>query len=179
MKGIKPQPHIVAMDGIAVIVHKNNILKDISSADLKGIYTGDIKNWSEVGGQNQAIVVVSRDTASGTFEAFNTLALQGAKVRSDSLMQASNQAVLTTVAQTPNAIGYVGVGYVSDAVNLVTVNGITPNADTVLTMAYPISRPLYMYTNGEPTGAVKQYLDFVKSAEGQEIAEEQGFVSIV
>jgi phosphate transport system substrate-binding protein len=177
-KGIKPQPHIVAMDGIVVIVNRSNNLKNIPLADLKAIYTGDIKNWTEVGDSNQDIVVVSRDTASGTFEAFSVLALGGAKVRADSLMQASNQAVLTTVAQTPNAIGYIGLGYVSDAVNVVTVDGITASKDTVLTMKYPISRPLYMYTGGQASGAIKKYLDFVKSAEGQKIVEAQGFVAI-
>ncbi len=177
-KGIAPKPHIVAMDGIAVIVHKSNMLANISIEDLKAIYTGDISDWSEVGGPSGKIVVISRDTSSGTYEAFNNLALKKAKVRSDALLQASNKAVLTTVIQTPSAIGYVGMGYVTAEVNAVSVNGVKPTKETVLSKEYPISRPLYMYTNGDPKGQVKDYLDFVKSKEGQVLAEEQGFVGL-
>jgi phosphate transport system substrate-binding protein len=177
-RGIKPQPHIIAMDGIAVVVNKSNQVSEISLEDLKGIYTGDIKNWSEVGGGTADIVVVSRDTASGTFESFNELALKKAKVRSDSLMQASNEAVLQTVGQTPNAIGYLGMGYINSSVKALVVEGVLPTKETVLTKEYPISRPLFMYTNGKPKGALKDFLDFVKSPEGQKIVEDQGFVSI-
>ncbi|MBN1493139.1 MAG: phosphate ABC transporter substrate-binding protein [Candidatus Omnitrophica bacterium] len=177
-KGIKPKPHIVAMDGIAVVVNKSNNLKEISSDDLKAIYTGDISNWSEVGGSDAGIVVVSRDTSSGTYEAFNELALKKAKVRPDALLQASNKAVLQTVVQTPNAIGYIGMGYLDDSVNALVVEGVFPTKDTVLTKEYPISRPLYMYTDGEPKGQLKKYLDYVKSVEGQKLVESQGFVGI-
>lgn len=176
--GVTPKPHIVAMDGIAVIVHPENNVKALTIDEIKAIYTGDINSWNEIGGSNDEIVVVSRDSASGTFEAFNKLALEDAKVRADALLQASNKAVLQTVSQTPGAIGYIGMGYLSDNVTALMVNGVMPTKETVISKKYPISRPLYMYTNGEPKGVLKEYLDFVKGREGQALAETQGFVGL-
>lgn len=177
--GIDPKPHVIAMDGIAVIVNNANALSAISLEQIKGIYTGDINDWSQLGAGSGKIVVISRDSASGTFEAFNELALKQARVRPDALLQASNKAVATTVQQTPNAIGYVGMGYVTKELKALPVDGVLPVKDTVLTKEYPIARPLYMYTNGDPKGAVKKFLDFVKSKEGQALAESQGFVGLV
>ena len=147
--------HVIAMDGIAVIVNPANNVSALSKKQIKDIYTGAVSDWSEVGGDNQKIVVISRDTSSGTFEAFGELALDKAKVRPDALMQASNQAVASTVARTPGAIGYVGLGYLSSEVKAVTVNGVMPSKETVLNNKYPFGRPLFMYTNGEPKGMVK------------------------
>lgn len=176
--GIEPKPHIVAMDGIAVVVNPANALKDISIENIKAIYTGSISDWSELGLNGGKIVVISRDSSSGTFEAFNKLALKKARVRPDSLLQSSNKAVVQTVAQTPGAIGYIGMGYLNNSVKAVSVNGIEPTKETVLSKVYPISRPLYMYTNGAPKGKVKEYLDFVKSEKGQKLAEGEGFVGL-
>jgi len=170
--------HVIAMDGIAVVVNPANNLNALSKKQIKDIYTGAISNWSELGGADQKIVVISRDTSSGTFEAFAELALDKAKVRPDALMQASNQAVASTVARTPGAIGYVGLGYISGDVKAVAVNGIIPSRETVLNNKYPIGRPLFMYTNGEPKGLVKELLDFIKSAEGQKLVETEGFVGL-
>jgi phosphate transport system substrate-binding protein len=177
-KGIQPKPHVVAMDGIAVIVNPSNSVSELSLEQIKAIYTGQINDWSELGGAKGVIVVVSRDSASGTFEAFNELALKNARVRPDALLQASNQAVAQTVVQTPGAIGYIGMGYLTNSVKAVDVDGVKASNETVLSKEYPISRPLYMYTNGDPKGSVKEYLDFVKGKEGQKLAEEQGFVGL-
>lgn len=177
-RGIKVKGHVVAMDGIAIIVHKNNPVSGLSKQQVKDIYTGKISDWSQVGGSAGKIVVISRDSASGTFEAFGTLALGGAKVRGDALMQASNQAIASMVAKTPGAIGYVGLGYVTDEVKAIPVSGVVASRETVLSKKYPYSRPLFMYTNGEPQGDVKAFIDFLKSEEGQKIAEEQGFIGL-
>lgn len=177
-KGVNPKANVVALDGIAVIVNPANQISGLTKEQVKDIYTGKISNWSQLGGQNAKIVVVSRDSASGTFEAFNELALGGAKVRPDALMQASNQAVASTVAQTPVGIGYVGLGYLSGSVKAVTVDGVMPSKQTVLSKEYRYARPLFMYTNGAPRGAVKQYLDFVNGKEGQKLVEELGFVGL-
>jgi phosphate transport system substrate-binding protein len=177
-KGVNPKVHVVAMDGIAVIVNPSNGISEITIDTIKGIYTGKISNWADVGGDNGEIVVVSRDSSSGTYEAFSAKALGGARTRPDSLLQASNQAVAQTVATTPGAIGYIGLGYISDRVKALKVNGVECTKKTVLTETYPISRPLFMYTNGSPSGAVKDYLDFVLSKEGQGIVEELGFVGL-
>ena len=161
-----------------MIVNPANNVSALSKKQIKDIYTGAVSDWSEVGGDNQKIVVISRDTSSGTFEAFGELALDKAKVRPDALMQASNQAVASTVARTPGAIGYVGLGYLSSEVKAVTVNGVMPSKETVLNNKYPFGRPLFMYTNGEPKGMVKDLLDFIKSSEGQKLVEEEGFVGL-
>jgi phosphate transport system substrate-binding protein len=170
--------HVVAMDGIAVVINPANNISVLSKQQIKDIYTGKISNWSELGGLSAKIVVISRDTSSGTFEAFAELALDKAKVRPDALMQASNQAVASTVARTPGAIGYLGLGYISGDVKAVAVNGIIPSRETVLNNKYPIGRPLFMYTNGEPKGLAKELLDFIKSAEGQKLVEREGFVGL-
>ena len=170
--------HVIAMDGIAVIVHPSNKISALTRKQVKDIYTGKISNWSQLGGNNEKIVVISRDTSSGTFEAFGELVLDKQKVRPDAIMQASNQAVASTVARTPGSIGYVGLGYVSSSVKALEIDGIIPSKETVLTNKYPIARPLFMYTNGEPKGLVKRFIDFIKSPEGQKLAEEEGYVPL-
>jgi phosphate transport system substrate-binding protein len=177
-KGIEFKANVIAMDGIAVIVHPTNKAERLSKSQIKEIYTGKISRWSSVGGADQAMVVVSRDNASGTFEAFDELALDKEKVRRDALMQGSNQAVATAVATSPGAIGYVGLAYLSLRVKPVIVDGVAASKDTVLLKRYALSRPLYMYTNGEPKGVVKEYIDFILSEEGQKLVEELGFVGI-
>jgi phosphate transport system substrate-binding protein len=177
-KGVDPKAHVVAMDGIVVVVNSSNSLEGLTRKQIKDIYTGKISNWSEVGGSGGQIVVISRDTSSGTYEAFGELALNKEKVRPDALLQASNQAVATTVANTPGAIGYVGLGFVSEELKSVTVDGIKATKETVLSGQYSLSRPLFMYTNGKPQGLVKEFIDFVLSEEGQGIVEENGYVGL-
>jgi len=177
-RGVDPTAHVIAMDGIAVIVHPSNPINELTLSQLKDIYTGKISNWSELGGRNQKIVVVSRDVASGTFECFNKLALKKQRVRSDALRQPSNAAVVSTIKRTKGAIGYVGLGYLSSEVKALKINGVAPSVETVLKGTYPISRPLFMYTNGKPKGLAKDFIDFVLSEEGQRIVKEQGFVSL-
>lgn len=176
--GRDPKAHVVAMDGIAVVVNSANPLKGLSKKQIKDIYTGKISDWSEVSGKAGKIVVISRDTASGTFEAFAELVLNKEKVRPDALMLASNQAIATTVSRTPGAIGYVGLGYVTSAVKALEVDAVLPSKETVLSNKYPIGRPLFMYTNGAPQGAVKDLIDFIMSPEGQNLVEKEGFVSL-
>jgi phosphate transport system substrate-binding protein len=177
-KGVNPVAHIVAMDGIVVILHPSNKIANLTVEQIRKIYTGKISNWKEVGGEDKKIVVLSRDSASGTFEAFAKLALNGEKVRRDALMNASNKAVTTTVENTPGAIGYVGIGYVSSRVKAITVEGVTCNKKNVLTKAYPLSRPLFMYTDGKPKGAAKEFIDYILSKEGQELVETVGYVGL-
>lgn len=176
--GVNLKAHTVAMDGIAVIVHPSNPVKEISKEQLRSIYAGTIANWSEVGGKKEKIVVVSRDVASGTFEAFNELALDNKRVRPGALMQASNQAVAATVGITAGAVGYVGLGYLSPKVKALSVGGVMPTKETVLSGEYALARPLYMYTRGEPRGVVREFIDFVLSAEGQKLVAELGFVPV-
>ncbi len=176
--GRHPKATVIAMDGICVIVHTSNSVSALTKKQIKDIYTGKISNWTQVGGNDEKIVVISRDTSSGTFEAFGELALEKAKVRPDALMQASNQAVASTVERTPGAIGYVGLGYVTSAIKAVDVEGVKASKETVLSGKYPIGRPLFMYTNGPAKGLAKQLIDFIMSPEGQKLVEEEGFVGL-
>ena len=182
--GIYPVPHRVAMDGIAVVVHPSNSVDALSREDIKKIYTGDITNWSELGGADKEIVVVSRDSSSGTFGVFTDVANDGSidgnaiRVTPTALLQASNGAVAGTVAETEGAIGYVGLGYLSENLKAVTVDGVMPSNKTVANGQFPFARPLYMFTDGWPRGEVKKFINFVLSAEGQEIAEQQGYVPL-
>ena len=177
--GVSPNEIAVALDGIAVILHPSNPISALTKTQIKDIYTGKVSNWKEIGGPNAKIVAVSRDTSSGTFEAFEALAINKEKVRPDALTTASNQAVAQTVAQTPGAIGYVGVGYLSPKVKDVTVDGIKCTRQTIQSGKYPLARELYMYTNGKPSGNTAKYIDFVLSKDGQKLVEEEGFVEIL
>lgn len=176
--GVDATANIVAMDGLAVIVNPANKISKLSKKQVKDIFMGMISNWSQLGGSDEKIVVVSRDTSSGTFEAFLALVLEGNKTRSDALMQASNQAVATTVSGTPGAIGYVGLGFLSSSVKGIEINGVMPSKDAVVSGKYPVTRPLFMYTDGKPQGLVKEYIDFILSDEGQRLVEEDGFVGL-
>jgi phosphate transport system substrate-binding protein len=177
-KGIEPVGTVIAKDGIAVVVHPSNPVKELTLEKVKAIFTGKINRWNEVGGETKQIVVISRDTASGTFETFNTLALEKEKVRDDALMLASNKAVATTVAKTPGAIGYIGLGYLSEEVKALVIDGVEASQKTVVSGEYKLSRPLFMYTNGNPQGLVKKFIDFVLSLSGQRIVEDVGYVPL-
>ncbi len=171
-------PTVIARDGIAVVVNPSNPVKGLTKEQIRDIYTGKYSNWSEVGGGDEKIVVVSRDSSSGTFVTFTNVVLKKREVRPDAILQASNQAVATTVAGTPGAVGYVGMGYLGPRLKTLSVDGVLPSRQTVHSRKYPVSRPLYMYTNGKPGGVVKQFLDFVRGKEGQKIVEEEGFVPL-
>jgi phosphate transport system substrate-binding protein len=173
-----PVAHIVAMDGIAVVVNQSNPISKLSKKQVRDIFTGKITDWSQLGGNPGKIVVISRDTSSGTFEAFGELVMNKEKVMPAALMQASNQAVAQNIAQSPSAIGYVGLGFMSGDIKALEIDGVIPSKETVLSGEYPVSRPLFMYSNGKPKGKIKEYLDFVKSKEGQKLVEEQGYVGL-
>lgn len=177
-KGVNPVGNIIALDGLAVIVHSQNPINEITIKTLKDIYTGKITNWKALGGPDREIVVVSRDVASGTFEVFKEKVLKGDKNRDDALMLASNKAVATTVQDTPGAIGYVGLGYLSEGVKALKVDGVSPSNKAVQDGNYKLARPLFMYTNGTPKGLVKEFIDFILSNTGQKLVSEAGFVSI-
>ncbi len=178
-KGITPKQFVVALDCIVPVVHPSNKVGDLTIPQLKKIYTGDIKNWKEVGGADLQIVAISRDSSSGTFEVWNHKVLgKKARVRPDAQLQASNGAVAQAVAGNKNAIGYVGIGYVNDKLKGLKVGGVMASAKTAMDKSYPIARGLNMYTRGEPKGAVKEFIDFVLSPDGQKIVVEEGFVPL-
>lgn len=177
-KGVNPKEHAIAIDAIAIIINPQLNIEDLTTEQIHDIFTGKIQNWKDLGGPNLKIVPVSRDVASGTYEVFKEKVLKNKTERDDAIRVASNQAVATTVKDTPGSIGYVGLGYLTDAVKTVKVNGVFPSKETAKNGTYPIVRNLYMYTRGEPKGVAKQFIDFVLSPEGQNIVDELGFIKL-
>jgi phosphate transport system substrate-binding protein len=174
--------YVIAKDGIAIIVHPSNPVSNLSLEQIRGIYNGTYKNWNELGGEDEKITVVGRDTASGTREFFWEHVMKKEKERDDMLEMNSNGAVHDKVATTPSAIGYVGLGYVDEEVKAIKIwyNGklVEPTIENVKNGEYPIARNLNLFTKGGAKGLVKDFIDFILSEEGQQIVEEEGFVPL-
>jgi len=178
-KGVYPVPFAIAYDCIVPVVHPDNPIADISMAQLKSIYMGEIKNWKEVGGPDKEIVVVSRDTSSGTYEVWEEKVMKKERVYAGALLQASNGAVAQTVSKNKVAIGYLGIGYVDKSVKALTINGITGNEETALSGKFPVSRALFMFTRGWPTGDILNFINYVLNPQkGQKFVREAGFVPL-
>ena len=160
--------HKIAFDIIAVVVNPGVTVTDLTTDQVKGLFTGAIKNWSEVGGADAEVVVVSRDQASGTREMFDQEALGSSKdapvVPAESAIETNSNGIMReTVASTANSIGYLSYGYINDSVKPVNYNGVEPTIENAKADTYPLARYLHMFTNGEPEGAVKGYIDYVLS----------------
>jgi phosphate transport system substrate-binding protein len=184
-RGINPKEYIVALDGLAVVVHPSNPVDRLTISQLSDIFTGKIKNWKEVGGKEGKIVVLSREVNSGTHVYFKENVLEeGSEYTKDTLLLPSSQAVADEVAQNKMAIGYYGMGYISPKQKAISVSKgkgfpyLAPTIENVKNGSYHISRPLFFYTNGEPKGLIKKFLDFVLSKEGQEIVRDLDFVPV-
>ncbi len=175
-RGVTPVEHKIAIDALTPIVHPSNPVINLSIEQLSLIYQGKIKNWKELGGENLQMVVISRDTSSGTYESWQEKVLHNQKVTPRAQLQASSGAVVQAVSKNRYAIGYVGIGYLNKSVKALSVNGVTANEVNALKGTYPIARPLYYYTDGQPKGAVATYLKFTTGAEGQKIVKKEGFV---
>jgi phosphate transport system substrate-binding protein len=186
--GVESVEHIIARDAIAVIVNPENPVSQLTLKQISDIYSGKIKNWSDVGGEDRPIVRLSRETNSGTHVYFleTVLRLGNSEDKTlfstDTLLLPSSEGIIVEVRQNPNAIGYDGLGYVPEDLKMIAIaekeggSYVLPSIATVNDKTYPIARDLYMYTDGEPTGIVKEYLDWILSAEAQEIVAELGFV---
>lgn len=178
-KGVNPVEHVIAHDALIPIVHPKNKVKNLTIDQLSQIYQGNITNWKEVGGDDLKIVVISRDTSSGTFESWDHFVMKKTKVTPRAQMLASSGAVTTAVAKNRYAIAYVGIGYLNKNVKALSVNGVKGSADTALSKEYPLSRELYMYTNGEPAGEAAKFIAFLKSKQGQKIVADVGYVPLI
>ncbi|MBN2545094.1 MAG: phosphate ABC transporter substrate-binding protein [Spirochaetes bacterium] len=178
-KGVNVNEIIIALDGIAVIVNNGVNLTNLTMEELKGIYNGSVNNWKQVGGEDKQIIVVSRDTSSGTYGSFIEMVLHKDKLRSDAMMVSSNQAMATTVSQTPFSIGYIGLGFLnSSKIKALKINEVEASESNIKNNTYPISRTLQMYINGNPQGDIKKFLDFILSKKGQELIEESGYIKL-
>jgi phosphate transport system substrate-binding protein len=188
--GIQPVEHIIARDAIAVIVNPENPVNELTLQQISDIYSGKITNWNEVGGDDRPIVRLSRETNSGTHVYFLETVLRLGKkddktlFSMDTLLLPSSEGIIAEVRDNPNAIGYDGLGYVPKDLKKIAIAKsagepyVLPSVETVNDKTYPIARDLYMYTAGEPTGIIKDYLDWILSPEAQEIVLQLGFVPI-
>ena len=177
--GILPIETIIAMDGIAIVVHPRNPTANLTVEQVRKIFTGQIANWKELGGPDLPIVVISRDTNSGTYEAFETLVMNKEKLTQKSEYVGSNGAIRQRVLNTPAAIGYVGLAFL-EGVKPLSVNGVAVNEDTVADKTYPVCRPLYLYTNGRPQSgtALNDFVTLSATPEGKRIIKNTGYVPL-
>ncbi len=178
-KGSYPVPFAIAYDCIVPVVSPDNTVSDLSLDQLKSIYKGEVKNWKELGGPDRPIVVISRDTSSGTYEVWEEKVMKKERVFPGALLQASSGAVSQAISKNKNAIGYLGIGYVDKNVKALSVNGIVGNEETTLNGKYPISRPLFMFTRGWPSGDTLNFINYVMNPQqGQKLVKEAGFVPL-
>lgn len=188
--GVNPLQFIVARDAIGVIVNPANPISHLTLQQVSDIFSGKISNWREVGGEDRPIVRVSREVNSGTHVFFLQAVIQMGNPKdtnifsADALLLPSSEGIISEVSQNPNAIGYDGLGYITPDVKLLGLARdpagpfVAPSSKTVLDHSYVISRDLYMYTNGQPAGKLKAYLDWILSPEAQKIVSDLGFIPI-
>jgi phosphate transport system substrate-binding protein len=179
-KSVLPCVHTIAMDGVCVVVHPSNPVKSITLTQLHDIYRGQITNWKALGGPDMPIVVISRDTSSGTYEVFNEKVMNKDKMFDKVEYVNSNPQAHARVKTTAGAVGYVGLGFLDAAVKALPVDGVAANRKTIATGVYPISRPLFLFTNGYPElgTTVHAFCTFYLTEKGQEIIEAKGFVPL-
>ncbi len=192
-KGVTTYEIQVATDALSVVVNPSNPVSELTFVQLSAIYTGKITNWKEVGGKDAPIVVMSRDTNSGTYTYFKETVVQMAGLPTKDttleygnkvLMLPSTEEGVSQVAGNPNAIFYTGLGYLNNTVKALGIKktasdtAVKPSVETSLNGTYPISRPLLYYTNGVPTGAIKVYIDYCLSSAGQQEVLNAGFVPL-
>lgn len=178
-KGVKMKPIIVAYDGLAIVVNEKNPLKALSKRQVEQIFTGDITDWSAVGGAPGKISIYTRNTSSGTYSDFKELAMKKRDYARSSQKMAGHEQIAAEVAKNPNGIGYVGLAYLDVAgLHVVPIDGAMPTKEAVHDESYPYARPTFYYTNGEPTGEAARFVEFTLSEAGQSIAAKIGFVPI-
>jgi phosphate transport system substrate-binding protein len=183
-KGVDAVETIIAKDALTVIVHPSNPVKQLTVAQIGDIFTGVITNWKDVGGPNKPIVVYSRESSSGTYAFFREHVLANKEYTSAALLAPATGAIVQSVSQTEGAIGYVGMAYLTADVTALEVAAVAgkpfvkASTANALDGSYPISRELYYYTNGDPKGEAKTFIDFILSPEGQKLVEDVGYVPV-
>ncbi|MEM2094274.1 MAG: PstS family phosphate ABC transporter substrate-binding protein [Candidatus Bathyarchaeia archaeon] len=185
-KGVKPVEWTVGLDGISIVVNPNNPVNELSMEQLEKIYNGTYKNWREVGGNDAPIVTYGRQSTSGTYDFFREHVLHNKNFRADNRELAGNAEIIQSVQGDRNGIGYVGVAYTKQGVNVkilkikTMANGAPyePTLANIKSGVYPIARKLYIYTNGVPTGTLGSYVAFILGPEGQKILEDVGYISL-
>lgn len=169
------KPFVVARDGIAVIVHPSNPAANLTMAQLRDIFNGTLANWKDMGGPDAPITVVSREAGSGTRSSFEQIVGE-VKLTAHALIQDSNGTIRETVANDAHAIGYLSHGLINDKIKPLTVAGQACTTEAVMAGGYPLARPIFLLTRGEPQGATKQFIDFVVSEAGQALIRKDGLI---
>lgn len=178
-RGVRLNAIEVCHDGLAVVVNERNPVTNLTRRQVEQIFTGDVTDWSAIGGNAGTISIYTRNTSSGTYSDFKDLAMRKRDYAGSSQKMAGNEQIAAEVAKNPDGIGYVGLAYISaPGIKVVSVDGALPNKETVNAKQYPYARPNFFYTNGEPTGEAKRFIEFVLSDDGQRIAEKVGFVPL-
>ncbi len=178
-KGVTLKPTIVAFDGIGVVVNQGNGVSALTKRQVEQIFTGDITDWSQVGGTPGKISVYTRNTSSGTYSDFKELAMKKRDYAGSSQKMAGNEQIAAEVAKNPNGIGYVGLAYLHDpGIKTVAIDGALPTEESVQAKKYPYARPTFYYTNGEPSGEAAKFVEFTLSDEGQKTVRKVGFVPV-
>lgn len=178
-KGVTLKPTIVAYDGLGVIVNSNNPIANLTRKQVEQIFTGEVTDWSAVGGKPGKISIYTRNTSSGTYSDWKELAMKKRDYASTAQKMAGHEQIAAEVGKNPNGIGYVGLAYMkAGGIKVVTVDGKGPSADAVRDKSWPYARPTYYYTNGEPAGVAKVFVEFTVSPAGQKIVEHVGFVPV-
>ncbi|MEN6329643.1 MAG: phosphate ABC transporter substrate-binding protein [Methanobacteriaceae archaeon] len=171
--------YVLGKEGIVVAVNLENPVDDLSKDELRSIFTGNISNWKELGGPDAPINVVVREDGSGTRKAFEDLVMKKTdKIKSDAIVQTSTESIKLVVEQDPNAIGYISLAHMSSTVKAVKLDGVYPSLETIIDGSYELQRPFLFLTRGEPKGAVKEFIDWCLSPEGQKIVEEEKIVPV-
>lgn len=179
-KGVFPVAHVVAMDGVCIVVHPSNPVAALTAEQIRKIYKGELTNWKQVGGADMPIVPISRDTSSGTYETFHELVMNKEKMAENVEYVNSNPQSHSRVRSTEGAVGYVGIGFLDRYVKAIKVDNVMPSRSTIAKGIYPVSRPLFLFTNGYPKlgSMAHAFCAFYLTEKGQEIVEDKGFVPL-
>ena len=178
--GKMPVPFTVCLDSVCLIVHPSNPVRNLTKEQAKKIYTGEFTNWQQVGGPNLPIIAISRDTASGTYEVFSQLVMDSERLGTGIELATSNPQIFTRVSTTRGAIGYVGLGFVTEGVQAVRYENVMPSRTTITNGTYKLSRPLFLFTDGYPVlgSPLLDFCNFFLTEEGHEIIGAKGFIPL-
>jgi phosphate transport system substrate-binding protein len=178
-KGVNLKPTVVAWDGMALIVNEKNPINELTKKQVEKIFTGDVEDWSAVGGKAGKISIYTRNTSSGTYSEWKEMAMSKRDYAGSSQKMAGNEQIAAEVGKNPNGVGYVGLAYIkAPGIKVVKIDGAELTSENVRSKKYPYSRETFYYTNGEPKGETKEFIEFTLSDEGSKVVEQVGFIPV-
>lgn len=177
-KGVTLKPIVVAYDGLAIVINSKNPISKLSRRQIEQIFTGDITDWSAVGGKPGKISIYTRNTSSGTYSDFKELAMKNRDYTKSSQKLAGNEQILSEVSKNPNGIGYVGLAYIkAPNIKVVPIDGKLPTKEDINAKTYPYARPTFYYVNAAPNEKAEKFIEFTLSPKGKQIMENMGFIA--